>query len=197
MKIKSAKFIKGIRGTDEILENGIPQVAFIGRSNVGKSSTINALTNHNGLARTSSFPGRTQEINVFLINPDSSVGTGDSFYLIDLPGYGYAKAPVALRESILKLIKWYLVDSGCMQKKIVLIIDANVGATANDIEMLRILEKENKNVIVVANKIDKVKSSEKIKQLKKIQESFPNYKVISFSAEKKIGVDELADEIMK
>ncbi|MBI3633344.1 MAG: ribosome biogenesis GTP-binding protein YsxC [Candidatus Vogelbacteria bacterium] len=189
MKIKSAKFIKGVRGTHTLLENGIPQVAFIGRSNVGKSSTINALTNQKGLARTSSFPGRTQEINIFLIN--------ESFYLIDLPGYGFAKAPLELREKILKLIRWYLIDSGVVQKKIVLIIDASVGATDSDIEMLGILEKENKNVVVVANKFDKIKSSERIKQLKKIQDVFIDHKVIPFSAEKKIGLDELIDEVLR
>jgi len=84
MRITSATFVKGIVGSDEILEGEFPQIAFIGRSNVGKSSVINSLTNQKGLAITSSFPGRTREINLFLIN--------DAFYLLDLPGYGYAKA---------------------------------------------------------------------------------------------------------
>ena len=83
MNITSAIFVKGLVGDDEILNDGKDQVAFIGRSNVGKSSVINSLVNKKDLARTSSFPGRTQEINVFLINKD--------FYLVDLPGYGFAK----------------------------------------------------------------------------------------------------------
>ena len=84
MNITSARFIKGVVGPDENLEDGVPQIAFIGRSNVGKSSVINTLANQKGLAKTSSFPGRTQQINLFLINK--------SFYLVDLPGYGFAKA---------------------------------------------------------------------------------------------------------
>ena len=89
MKINSAKFVKGIIGSDDILTDGLPQVAFVGRSNVGKSSVINSLTNHKDLAISSPYPGRTREINLFLIN--------ESFYLIDLPGYGYAKVPPARR----------------------------------------------------------------------------------------------------
>jgi GTP-binding protein len=82
MKIKSAQFVKSVLGSDDIFDDGIPQVAFIGRSNVGKSSVINSLVNKSNLAKTSSSPGRTQKINLFLINK--------SLYLVDLPGYGYA-----------------------------------------------------------------------------------------------------------
>ena len=92
MKIESARFIKGVFGSDSIFENGIPQVAFIGRSNVGKSSVINSLVNQNNLARTSSSPGRTREIDLFLIN--------NSLYFVDLPGYGYAKLPDKLKKSL-------------------------------------------------------------------------------------------------
>ena len=83
MKIKSAIFIRGVRGNDDILDDGMPQVAFIGRSNAGKSSLINTLTEVKDLARTSSTPGRTQELNLFLVNR--------THYFIDLPGYGFAK----------------------------------------------------------------------------------------------------------
>ncbi len=193
MKILSAKFIKGIAGTDDLLENGVPQVAFIGRSNVGKSSTINSLVGQKDLARTSSFPGRTQEINVFLITPE----VGAPFYLIDLPGYGFAQGAIKKQEQILKLIRWYLTYSGIHQKKVVLIIDASVGATASDLEMFRILQIDNKDIVIVANKVDKIKSSEYIKQLKKINGAFSGHKVIQYSAEKKIGVDELLREVLK
>ncbi len=194
---QQAKYLTSATTLSQLPTDQGIEVAFIGRSNVGKSSTINVLTNHKGLARTSSFPGRTQEINIFLINPDASVGTGNSFYLVDLPGYGFARAPIALRESILKLIKLYLVDSNCIQKKIVLIIDASIGATSSDLEMLSILEQGHKEVVVVANKVDRIRPSDRFKELKKIEESFPNYKVIPFSTEKKIGVNELLDEISK
>jgi len=197
MKIVSAEFIKGVNGTDDILMDGIPQVAFIGRSNVGKSSTINSLVNRKDLARTSSYPGRTQEINVFLVGSDSPVATNKHFYLIDLPGYGFAKGSIKKQEQILKLIRWYLTDSGTTQRAVVLIIDANVGPTASDLEMFRILQEEDKKVIIVANKTDKIKKSEYHKQIKKIEETFSGSKIIPYSAEKKIGVENLVDEILK
>ena len=151
MKITSKKFIKGIVNDDPILGNNIPQIAFIGRSNVGKSTLINTLTNSK-IARTSSFPGRTQEINVFLIN--------SNYYLVDLPGYGFTLTSSMGREKIGDLIDSYLFNSLYKQKKVVLIIDASIGMTDTDISMLRELEENNKDFIVVANKIDKLKQSE-------------------------------------
>src|SRR5579864_4839283 len=113
MNITSAKFVKGVVVDDEVLNDGVPQIAFIGRSNVGKSSVINSLANQNGLAKTSSFPGRTQQINIYLVNK--------SFYLVDLPGYGYAKASKAEQEKLQQLIYWYLLGSDYEQKKVLLI----------------------------------------------------------------------------
>ncbi|MBI5420741.1 MAG: ribosome biogenesis GTP-binding protein YsxC [Parcubacteria group bacterium] len=188
MKITSAEFMKGVVGTDEIFEDGTPQIAFIGRSNVGKSSVINSLTKQKDLARTSSFPGRTQEINIFLINR--------SFYLVDLPGYGFAQGSHELRGRLLKLIDWYLLRSGYIQKKIVFIIDAYVGPTEIDLEVFQRLIGQGKNIIVVANKIDKLKQSEYKKQLKKIQDVFKDRKVIPYSSFKKIGIKELTNEIL-
>lgn len=189
MNISSVKFIKSIIGTDPILEDGKPQIAFIGRSNVGKSSVINAFANQKNLARTSSFPGRTQQINVFLVNK--------SFYLIDLPGYGFAKVPKEVREKIGKMVNWYFFDSNCKQKKIVLIIDAKVGPTKDDLEMLDKLEAHGKDVVIVANKIDKIKKSQFEKQLAEIQDFFKPYKVVSFSAERRKGIGDLEKEIGK
>lgn len=188
MKIKSAKFIKGIVAKDPILADKTPQIAFIGRSNVGKSSVINALTNQKSLAKTSSFPGLTQEINVFHIN--------ENHYLIDLPGYGYAKVNKEGQERIFKLINWYLFESGYKQKKVVLIIDANVGLTEGDIDMLEALEQRHKDIIIVANKVDKIKNSEMQKKFQQIKEITGEQTIILFSAEKKIGVPELIDEIL-
>jgi GTP-binding protein len=189
MNITSAKFIKGVVGPDEILDDGIPQIAFIGRSNVGKSSVINSLANKKGLAKTSSFPGRTQQINIFLINK--------SFYLVDLPGYGFAKASKSDQEKIQSLIYWYLLDSPYSQKKVILILDANIGPTNNDMQMLHSLGEQNKQIIVVANKIDKIKKSSYKKQLAEIQTVLYGYKIIPYSAEKNIGINELANEILK
>ena len=162
MKITSATFVKGIVEPDKALEDGTPQIAFIGRSNAGKSSLINSLTGQKGLARTSSFPGRTQEINLFLINK--------STYLVDLPGYGYTKVFRSGKEQIQNLITWYFFRSDYKQRKIVLVVDSNIGPTDNDLHMLQSLEEAGKDVVVVANKVDKLKKSEYALQIKKIQD---------------------------
>ena len=188
IEITSAQFVKGVVGVDTQLEDGKPHVVFIGRSNVGKSSVINALTKQKGLARTSSFPGCTQQINVYLINK--------TLYLLDLPGYGYAKASKKEQEKIQYLIFWYLLDSHYQQKKVVVIIDAYVGLTANDIEMINRLEEKGKRIVVVANKIDKVKSSERERQLNKIRTTVEVHKVIPCSTVDKVGIRELKDEIL-
>lgn len=189
MKITSATFMRGLSGTDDILEDGVPQVAFIGRSNVGKSSVINSLTGQEGLARTSSFPGRTQEINVFLINK--------SLYLLDLPGYGYAQASREGRERLQKLIYWYLFDSPYRQKKVVLIIDANVGPTKDDLAMLRGLIDHHKDIVIVANKVDKIKKSEYESKFQALRDAIGNHAIVPYSAKKEIGISDLADEILK
>jgi len=188
MNITSASFIKGVVQEDEILDDGTPQVAFIGRSNVGKSSVINSLAKQKGLARTSSFPGHTQEINIFLINK--------ALYLVDLPGYGFAKASKGTQERLQQLIYWYLLNSDYQQKKIVLIIDAVVGVTQSDLQMLNSLEQAHKSIVIVANKIDKLKKSQVQRQMQAIKDAVGDYKVIAYSAEKNIGVGELTDEIL-
>jgi len=184
----SAEFIKGVVGEDKVLDNNFPQIAFIGRSNVGKSSLINSLVKQKDLAKTSSFPGRTQEINIFLLN--------NSFYLVDLPGYGFASTSKADQAWLFKLINWYLFNSDYQQKKIVMIIDAKIGVTSADLEMLEALEDKKKNIVIVANKIDKIKKADYKKQLQKIQETVGAHKIIPYSAEKGIGVEDLTEEIL-
>jgi GTP-binding protein len=188
MKELTAKFIKGVVGPDPILNSNYPQIAFIGRSNVGKSSTINSLVKEKGLAKTSATPGRTQQVNIFLLN--------NSIYLADLPGYGFAKTSKADQAWIFKLINWYLFNSGYEHKKVVMIIDAKVGPTRDDLDMLEALENHQKNVLVVANKIDKIKKADYQKQLAKIQEAIGLPAVIPYSAEKGIGVEALSKEIL-
>lgn len=186
MKITTSKFIKGIVSDDKTLGDGIPQIAFIGRSNVGKSSLINALTNSK-ISRTSSFAGRTQEINVFLIN--------DSFYFVDLPGYGFARASGLGREKIGELIDSYLFNSLYKQKKIVLIIDANVGMTDRDILMFKELQRHHKDFIIVASKIDKMTQSEYHKKMALLRKTAGDQTVIPFSSKKRTGIDDLILEI--
>ncbi len=189
MNVTSTQFIKGVPHGDDVLDLQLPQVAFIGRSNVGKSSTINALTKVKGLAKTSSFPGRTRQINVFLIN--------NKFNLIDLPGYGYAKVSKTERAEIEEVINSYLFNPAIPQKKVVLIIDAFVGPTESDLEMLDALLEHKKNVIILANKIDKVKKSTQQHVLNKIKETLHGQIVIPFSAEEKKGAGEVWEEILK
>ena len=177
---------------DELLSDGMPQVAFIGRSNVGKSSVINSLTGQKNLAKTSSFPGRTQQINIFSV----SASGGDSVYLVDLPGYGFAKGSKTEQERLQSLIYWYLLGSDYEQKNVVLIIDASVGVTNNDMQMLHSLGEKNKAIIIVANKVDKIKNSVYKKQLKEIQDTVGEYKIIPYSAQKNIGINELQKEIL-
>lgn len=188
MEITSAEFIKGLVGPDEALEDGREQVAFIGRSNVGKSSIINSLTNQKTLARTSSTPGRTQEINLFLIN--------GSLYLLDLPGYGFAKAPWSVRARLRGLIDWYLFGSPYQQKMVGLIIDANVGPTESDLEMISALTEHHKPVVIVANKVDKVKKLALAARLENIKELVSPYPLVPYSSKEKVGLNNLIDKIL-
>jgi GTP-binding protein len=189
MPVTSAKFIKGAVGTDDVLSDGTPQIAFIGRSNVGKSSLINSLTRQKDLAKTSSFPGRTREMNIFLIN--------GSMYFVDLPGYGFAKMSREEQDRLEDRINWYFFKSPYKQKKIVLIIDANIGPTTDDLEMLRCLDEDKKDIIVVANKVDKIKNSEYKKKMDIVKEAIGDHLIIPYSSEKKIGITQLFDAISK
>lgn len=176
MKITSAEFIKGAVDREGIPRDVRPQIAFIGRSNVGKSSFINSLVNHKKLAKSSSMPGRTLEVNFFFINR--------KFYFVDLPGYGYAKQPRALREEIEDRIFWYLTDDTIPLRTVVLLVDANVGPTSLDLDMLETLShhQDRYQVIVIANKIDKVKKSEEARIVRDIQMKAPGCRVYSYSS---------------
>lgn len=183
MKIESVKFIKGIRGTDPILNDPKPAVAFVGRSNVGKSSVINALLGRKDMAKSSSTPGKTKEINFFLVN--------EKFYLVDLPGYGYAKVSDKEKEKLVKLILWYLLESGAALQTVFLIIDANVGFTKKDEEMIRALTEQNAPFIVIGNKVDKINKSTRRRELEKLAAMCAPAAFIPFSAKEKIGIKEV------
>lgn len=187
MKKPAVEFIKGIVGPDPILEGETPQIAFIGRSNVGKSSVINSLTGRKGLARTSSFPGRTQEINVFLIE--------GRVYLMDLPGYGYSKHSMETKRRLHRLIEWYLFQSPYPPQRVVFIIDAEIGPTDNDLEMLQALEAARMPVVILANKVDKIKAARYGVRMKEIKARVGAHPVIPYSSEKRIGQKELAAEL--
>lgn len=187
--IKSAVFVKGVVGTDYVFEDGTPQIVIAGRSNVGKSSVINSVTNQKNLARTSSFKGSTQQINIFLIN--------NAFYLVDLPGYGFANISKEMRLQIQKMMTWYLYKSDYDFKKLILVIDANIGPTKDDMAVLESLENDDHDIIIVANKVDKIKPSKYDEQINKIKSIFSEYKVIPYSAVKRVGVSELVEVLLK
>jgi GTP-binding protein len=181
-KIDSASYIKSINGTDDILYDGKPQVAFIGRSNVGKSSLINSLIGK-PLAKSSTQPGKTVKINFFLIK--------SNMYFVDLPGYGYAHTSQEMREHFRKLIFWYLTQADVKHKLVVLIIDAKVGITVFDRETIEIFNENKTNFVIIANKIDKLKMSEKYKNLKQIEIDSGTAKVIPYSTVTSVGRDVL------
>lgn len=146
-----AEFLKGVVAMDGLPPADRPEVCFAGRSNVGKSTLINALTGRKALARASNTPGRTQEINFFTL--------GESHYLVDLPGYGYAEAPVAVVKQWQALLKAYLSGRATLRRAFVL-IDARHGAKAVDAEIMTLLDKAAVPFQAVLTKADKVRASD-------------------------------------
>lgn len=174
MQINSAEFKKGIIGTDEILTDGVPEIAFVGRSNVGKSSLINSLVNRKNLVKTSNRPGKTTEINFFALN-------GRKAYFVDLPGYGYAQRTPKEKESIEKLILWYLMYSDATVSKVVIILDVKAGLTDFDREMIRVLREQGHPYLIVANKIDKLNQKELSAQVRAIKAAAHEAAVFPYS----------------
>ena len=187
MKILKAEFAKGVIGDDYSLGDNLSQIAFFGRSNVGKSSVINSLVDRKNLVKVSKSPGKTLEANFFRIN--------NSFYLVDFPGYGYAKHSMKDRNKMIKRIFWYVKHSNVRPKAVFLIIDAKVGLTVLDREMIKVLEENKHQIVIVANKIDKLGKTVAEKQLSSIQKEAPYIFVLPYSAKTKEGKDELIQKI--
>ncbi|MBO5068786.1 MAG: YihA family ribosome biogenesis GTP-binding protein [Roseburia sp.] len=171
--------------TSKIPDNAYNEVAFAGKSNVGKSSLINALMNRKSLARTSAQPGKTQTINFYNIN--------DAMYLVDLPGYGYAKASEEVKAKWGKMIENYLHTSKKL-KAVFLLIDIRHDPSANDRMMYEWMVYQGFAPIIIATKLDKIKRSQIQKQVKAIRLALgvePGTVIIPFSAETKQGRDEI------
>lgn len=171
--------------TSTLPENLYPEFAFAGKSNVGKSSLINALMNRKSLARTSSQPGKTQTINFYNIN--------DAFYYVDLPGYGYAKVAVAVKEKWGRMIERYLKNSA-MLKCVFLLIDIRHEPSANDKIMYEWIVSNGYRPVIIATKLDKLKRSQIQKHVKMVRDGLGIEKdgiVIPFSAETKQGREEI------
>lgn len=171
--------------TSKLPENVLPEVAFAGKSNVGKSSLINGLINRKGLARTSSQPGKTQTINFYNVN--------QALYLVDLPGYGYARVSVEAKQQWGKLIERYLHGSKQL-RAVFLLVDIRHAPGENDIMMYDWICHNGYDPIIIATKLDKIKRSQVQKQLKIIREGLrvkPGTVMIPFSAETKQGREEI------
>ena len=185
MNIHNVKFIRSVASLSDCPGDGLPQVAFAGRSNVGKSSVINRLLLRKNFARVGEAPGKTTHINFFLLD--------EALYLVDLPGYGYAKVPQAEKERWAKLIEGYFADPGWITLG-VMIVDARHKPTENDITMARFFQETGKPYLVVANKLDKLKKSEVEPNLALIRETLglgDGVELIPFSAEKGTGREAL------
>ncbi|MEI6650785.1 MAG: ribosome biogenesis GTP-binding protein YihA/YsxC [Candidatus Moraniibacteriota bacterium] len=184
MEIKSAEFMKGVIGSEGLPERERPTVGFFGRSNVGKSSVINALAKRKDLARSSSRPGRTTEINYFLVN--------NEWYLADLPGYGYAKLPLVKREKLRKHVLWFAGTPEDVRLDLaVLVIDAGVGMTASDTEAYGILRDAGRSVVILANKSDKGRRNDITNSIRTLRENAPDAEIIRYSAKTGEGRAEL------
>lgn len=171
--------------TSVLPQNEHFEIAFAGKSNVGKSSLINALVNRKSYARTSSEPGKTQTINFYNIN--------DALYFVDLPGYGYAKVSAQLKAKWGKLIEKYLTTSDKL-RIIFLLVDIRHAPSQNDIDMYNFIVNSGFNPIIIATKLDKIKRSQLSKHLKIIRTGLnliPDTPIIPFSSQTKQGRDEL------
>ena len=189
MNLQIAEFVTSITDLSKLPKDGLPQIAFAGKSNVGKSSVINRVLNRKNFARVGETPGKTVHINFFRID--------NRAYFVDLPGYGYAKVPKSEKERWAKLMEAYFsvperIDLG------VLIVDARHKPTADDVTMCEYFQSADRPFLVVANKLDKLKKSELAPNMELIRRTLAlsdETPLIPFSAEKGTGRDDLVREI--
>jgi GTP-binding protein len=186
MKITSAEFVKSAFNESHYTTDGLPEVAFLGRSNVGKSSLLNSLLQRKGLARTSNTPGRTQSINFFLVN--------ETLYFTDLPGYGYAKVSKTMRADWGKMAEEYLANREELVLSIQL-VDSRHEPTTLDKQLNEWLLYHQKKHLVVATKADKLSNNKLKESLQKIEQILPQSRIIPYSSITGKGRDEIWREI--
>ncbi len=191
MNFQNAEFIKSAASVKDLIRDGRPAIAFSGKSNVGKSSVINKLLNRKNFARVGAQPGKTVHINYFLIDRTA--------YFIDLPGYGYAKVSKSERDRWAALMEQFFAEEGLITLG-VMIVDARHKPTADDVTMAAWFRATGCPVLVVANKLDKLKKSEIEPNMALIRETLdlpPETVLLQFSAEKGTGREQLIGEILK
>lgn len=185
MQISSAKFVLSALDPEQYPRDRRPEFAFVGRSNVGKSTLLNTLLGKKGLAKTSGTPGKTQTLNFFDVN--------EKLYFVDLPGYGFAKVPKSMKETWNKVMMEYLRSREPL-RMVASLVDSRHKPSPLDVEMLHLLEEAEVPTLVVATKIDKLKRSQRHRSLQLIRETLGLEKdmlVLPFSAETREGYKEL------
>ena len=191
MNLHNAEFIRSVTAVADCPKDGLPQIAFAGKSNVGKSSVINKLLLRKNFARVGEAPGKTTHINFFRID--------NKLYLVDLPGYGYAKVPMAEKERWGKLMEKYFAAEDTIDYG-VMIVDARHKPTAKDVIMADYFKASGKPFVVVANKMDKLKKSEIEPNLACIRETLTlpeTVELIPFSAENGLGREALLRVLLR
>lgn len=181
------KFIKSIFDYKDRAPKELPQVIFLGRSNVGKSSLINSLSNRKQMAKVSQMPGKTQSLNLFEIN--------ESLYLVDAPGYGYSRRSISTTQGFSKLIESYIINEPNLIKFYIL-MDFKVGPTDLDLITFKNLLKFSKPIGIIFTKTDKVNQKEKAKTMKIIKEYFPYDQIFYVSNQTKKGMTELENDLL-
>ncbi|RMF06921.1 MAG: YihA family ribosome biogenesis GTP-binding protein [Alphaproteobacteria bacterium] len=189
---RECTFVKGVVRVADLPDGGLPEIAFAGRSNVGKSSLLNALVGRKQLARTSNTPGRTREVNYFLL--------GDALWLVDLPGYGYAKAPKREVAGWNRLIEDYLRGRASL-RRVFLLLDSRHGIKASDRPTLDLMDSSAVSYQAVLTKTDKLKTGELEKVMERTASELARHpaahpEIIATSAQKGIGLDILRAAIL-
>lgn len=188
MRLINFKFIKSASKPNEFIIDDLPQIAIVGRSNVGKSSLINMLANNKNMAKTSSTPGRTRLVNYFNVN--------DQFYLVDLPGYGFAKASKTEKESWDGVLDNYFNNTHNL-KLVLVLLDSRHLPTPLDVMMIEYLVNKNIQYQIVLTKADKLSNNEYFKSVRDISNAIRHNKdiMIKTSSEKRLGAEQIAEAI--
>ena len=192
MQIKKARFLKSMKNPSDMPDIAMPQIAVCGKSNVGKSSLINLLTNNSKLAKTSATPGKTRLVNFFVIN--------EEFLLVDLPGYGYAKAPLHEQQSWPSMIEGYLEEARGSLRALLILLDIRHDPTENDRLLFHWAAHFGIHVIIVCTKSDKLSKTRRKPQTDKLKKAVSggvDYPIAAVSVLEKTGTEELLTQIEK